>query len=80
MTAPIIPPHKLTMSLMTSVVDEISDCGINTLVDAEARKKPRKNPPTTFEIFIWLLLLAKYSEFSSTYCDGFSLLLNEMTG
>ena len=80
MTAPIIPAHKPTMSLKMSVVGEISDCGIKVLVNAEARKKPRKNPPMTFEIFIGLLLLVKFSGFSSTYCDGFLPILNEMTG
>ena len=80
MTPPLIPQHKLTVSLMMSVVREISDCEINPLVKIEARKKPRKNPPTTFKIFIGLLLLAKFSEFSYTYCGGFLPILNEMTG
>ena len=55
-TPPIIPPHKLTMILMMSVVREISDCEINPIVDTEARSQPRRNPPTTFKIFIELLL------------------------
>jgi hypothetical protein len=56
MTPPIIPPHKLTMILMMSVVREISDCEINPIVDIEARSQPRMNPPTTFKIFIELFL------------------------
>jgi len=56
MTPPVIPPHKLTMILMTSVVGEISDCEINPAVDAEARNQPRRNPPTTFKVFIELVL------------------------
>ena len=56
MTPPIIPPHKLTITLIMSVVRDISDCEINPTVEAEARNQPRKNPPTTFKVFIELLL------------------------
>lgn len=84
MTPPVIPQHKLTVSLMISVVREISDCEINPLVKIEARKKPRKNPPTTFKIFIELLLrpgsVSPFPVFSKSNCDGFLLLFNEMTG
>ena len=84
MTPPIIPPLKLTISLIMSVVGDISDCGINALVDAEARKKPRKNPPTTFKIFIERLLrpglVSPLSESSSSNCDGFLTVFREMTG
>lgn len=84
MTPPVIPPHKLTMILMMSIVREISDCEINPIVNAEARNQPRKNPPTTFHIFIELLLrpgsVSRFSVFSISNCDGLLLVFDEMTG
>ena len=83
-TPPVIPPHKLTMILMMSVVREISDCEINPIVDAEARNQPRKNPPTTFKVFIQLSLrpglVSPLSLFSSSNCDGLFPVFDEMTG